>query len=635
MRRISPYPLVLAGVAGLYIGAAKLGIELPVAHGVITPVWAPSGIALVALVLLGPRAWPAVALGAFVANATSGASVAVAVAIAVGNTLEAVAGSVLLRRVGFRPALDRVRDVLALVGLGALVSTTIAATSGVTALWLAGEVSGASYGSDWLLWWSGDAMGDLVLAPLLFVWAAIPHLRLSRAALAEAVLLLGLVIGVSCVVFLAGYWRYPHLLFPLLVWAALRFHQRGVVTASFAVAAIAIAGAVNGSTPVGGTTGTEVVQILEALIAATIVSVLIVGALLAEREEAVRDRERAGRALAEAQEVARIGSWEWDIAANDVMWSDELYRLYGLDPGGPVTYEAYVERIHPADRELVRETVAQARATGEPFAYDHRILGTDGGVRWVHGRGRVVVDASGKALRMVGTSQDITERKRLDELRDNILAAVSHELRTPLTAIIGFAVTLLEKGASLPAETRAEIVTHLAEQARRLERLLSDLLDLDRLRHGALTPRFRPTDVGELATRVAATSSNGRPLDVRVEPVTAEGDAPKVERIVENLLANAARHTPADAEVRLRVEPLDDSVLIAVDDRGPGVPPEDRDAIFELFNRAGAPPAVAGTGVGLSLVAQFAALHGGRAWVEDNPGGGASFRVVLPTRRPE
>ena len=126
-----------------YVAAAKLGIELSVAHGVISPVWAPTGIALAALVLYGPRLWPAVALGAFVANVSSGAAPVDAAFIAVGNTLEAVVGSVLLLRVGFRPALDRVRDVFALIVFGALLSTAISATNGVTTLWISGEVDGS------------------------------------------------------------------------------------------------------------------------------------------------------------------------------------------------------------------------------------------------------------------------------------------------------------------------------------------------------------------------------------------------------------------------------------------------------------------------------------------------------------
>jgi signal transduction histidine kinase len=127
------------------------------------------------------------------------------------------------------------------------------------------------------------------------------------------------------------------------------------------------------------------------------------------------------------------------------------------------------------------------------------------------------------------------------------------------------------------------------------------------------------------------TSVHG--IAVRSEPVLAEVDPAKVERIVENLLANARKHTPRGTEVDVWVERRDTGVLIAVDDRGPGVAEEEREAIFEMFNRGGDLSAIVpGAGVGLALVAEFTALHGGRAWVEENPGGGASFRVFLPSR---
>jgi two-component system sensor histidine kinase KdpD len=236
---------------------------------------------------------------------------------------------------------------------------------------------------------------------------------------------------------------------------------------------------------------------------------------------------------------------------------------------------------------------------------------------------------------MVGTSQDITERKSVEELRDNILSTVSHELRTPLAAIIGFAETLKERGTAIAAATYDEIVTSLTVQARKLERLLADLLDLERLRHGLVQPSFREADVGELVARVAAAqAADGRVVDVIAERAVAEVDAPKVERIVENLLVNAVKHTPPDARIALRVQNRGENVLVSVDDRGPGVPEGDRDAIFEIFTRGDAVSHTPGAGIGLSLVAQFTALHGGRVWVEDNPGGGASFRVLLPARRP-
>jgi PAS domain S-box-containing protein len=615
------YALQLTAIAALYVGAAKIGIELSVARGVITPVWAPTGIAIAALFLLGGRLWPAVALGAFIANVTSDASAGVAAAIAVGNTLEAVVGSELLRRVGVRPALDRVRDALALIVLAAAVAPLIAATNGVTVLWIADDVG--SYGREWLLWWVGDAMGALIVAPLILVWSTNPLRRFVRRQLVEAVLVLVVLAGLSVLVFLAGYWRYPHLIFPVLIWTTLRFRQAGAVTGSFVVTAIAIAGAVDGAIPLGDRSETEIVEILEGLLGAVAVSLLILGAVLEERS-------RADAALNEAQQVAHVGSWDWDISTDRVTWSDELFRIYGFGPQShQVTFDSYLERVHPADRDFVRSTVERAYESGEPFVFDHRIVLPDGGMRWTQSRGRVIKDASGASVRMVGTAQDVTERKQLDELRDSILAAVSHELRTPLTAILGFALTLEEREAALTAEQRRELLRHLAQQAQRLERLLSDLLDLDRLRHGSLTPEFTETDVSELVARV--TSVHG--VAVQSEPVVAEVDAAKVERIVENLLANALKHTPEGTEVTVRVEDGDGGVLIVVDDRGPGVAEDEREAIFEMFSRGALSTNSAGAGVGLALVAQFTALHGGRAWVEENAAGGASFRVFLPERR--
>jgi PAS domain S-box-containing protein len=623
--------LYLIFLATAYVAAAKLGIELSVARGVITPVWAPTGIAIAALFLFGLRLWPAVLVGAFIANVTSDAPVAASAAIAVGNTLEAVVGSELLRRAGVRPALDRVRDVLALILLGAMAAPLIAATNGVTALWAAGELEGSSYGSQWLLWWVGDAMGALIVAPLVLVWSTNPLRRLDRARLVEGSVLLAVLVGVSLLVFLAGYWRYPHLIFPILIWAALRFHQTGAVTGSFLVTAIAIAGAVEGSTPLADRSETEIVQILEGLLSAVAISLLILGAVLEERARADERVAEAVAGLNEAQQVAHIGSWEWNIGPDRVTWSDELFRIYGHEPGSQeMTLQSYLDQVHPADRDLVVATVERALAEGMPFIYDHRIVLPDGTVRWAQSRGRVIRDDSGAPVRMVGTAQDVTERKRIDDLRDTILAAVSHELRTPLTAILGFAITLKERGGELAATARRAIAEHLLEQAQRLDRLLLDLLDLDRLRHGSARATFDQADVADLVARVAS----GYGVAVQSEPVVAQVDVAKVERIVDNLLANAFKHTPTATDVNVRVESSDGGVLIAVDDRGPGVVEAEREAIFEIFNRgADGSSQTTGAGVGLALVAQFTALHGGRAWVEENPGGGASFRVFLPSSR--
>jgi PAS domain S-box-containing protein len=615
-----------AAVGGAYIGAAKFGLHLSVANGVITPVWPPAGIAISALVLRGPRLWPAIAVGALVSNATSGVSIGVATAISAGNTLEALAGWYLLSRVNFRPALDRARDVLALAILAGFVATAVAATNGVTTLRIAGSAAATPYGSAWALWWLGDAMGILLLAPLLLVWATRPWRMPARARIAEGVVLATVLGGTSAAVFLGGLWRYPYPIFPLLVLATLRFRQKGAATGTFIVAAFAIAGAVSGQTPLGSGP-TTAVEILQGLLAFSAVSLLVLGATLTERDEAERELRQAAAKLAEAQQLSHIGSWEWDIATDTITWSDELFRIYGVDPAANIAYGTFLEYVHPHDRDQVRGVVKRAFADGGSFELTHRIVLADGSERTIVGRGHIVAGDDGSPARMVGTGQDITERRAAEALRDSILSTVSHELRTPLTSILGFAMTLRERGG-LDEATRISLTEQVVRQATRLERLLADLLDVDRLRHGLVRAIREPTDVAMLVTRVAVAT--GYPVKVDAEPVVAEVDRPKLERVVENLIVNAIKHTPPSTEITVGVEADGGDLLLRVDDRGPGIPAADREAIFELFSRGAGSGTVHGTGIGLALVAQFTALHGGTAWVEDHDGGGASFRVRLP-----
>ncbi len=235
--------------------------------------------------------------------------------------------------------------------------------------------------------------------------------------------------------------------------------------------------------------------------------------------------------------------------------------------------------------------------------------------------------------------QEATRRLRaLDEMRTVFLNAVSHELRAPLAAVVGIALTLQRVGSALAEADTADLVDRLAANAGKLDRLLSDLLDVDRLNRGIVTPTLRPTDLATLSGGIGREwhrewQQTGRPLELAVEPVVAQVDAAMVERIVENLLANADRHTPPDTPVWVRLARHDQGVLIAVEDAGAGVPPELRAALFEPFRQGPGPQGSAhtlGVGIGLTLVAWFAELHGGRAWVEEQPGGGSSFRVLLP-----
>jgi K+-sensing histidine kinase KdpD len=223
--------------------------------------------------------------------------------------------------------------------------------------------------------------------------------------------------------------------------------------------------------------------------------------------------------------------------------------------------------------------------------------------------------------------------RTLDEMKNMFLDAVSHELRTPLAAVLGIALTLQRADLVLSGEDHLDLVKRLATNARKLERLLSDLLDLDRLTRGILRPNRHPTDVAALVRRVVETSDLlvNHIVTVDAAPVSASLDGPKVERIVENLLANTARHTPAGTHVRVGILARDGGIALTVEDDGPGIPEDLRESIFQPFQQGrNRNPHSPGVGIGLSLVARFAELHGGRAWVEEREGGGASFQVFLP-----
>jgi PAS domain S-box-containing protein len=330
--------------------------------------------------------------------------------------------------------------------------------------------------------------------------------------------------------------------------------------------------------------------------------------------------------------------------------------------------DLWYKRIHPEDKEAAKDAEARSRASGVPLEVEYRMLARDGHIVWVRDEAVVVRDEDGSPLLLQGFMYDVTERKQAeeallrqkeelatlhetvrqayerereageqlraaDETKNAFMAAVSHELRTPLSSILGFAMTLEREELTLEPQEAREILRRLAFNARKLDRLLSDLLDLDRLNRGIVEPRLEPTDIGELIRRAVEECDFlvGREVQVEADQLVVSIDGPKLERIVENLLANAARHTPVDTPVWVRVAAQDGGVLLSVDDAGPGVPDEMKAIIFEPFNRSAPTIYPSGTGIGLSLVARFAGLHGGKAWVEDRPGGGASFRVFLPT----
>jgi PAS domain S-box-containing protein len=345
-----------------------------------------------------------------------------------------------------------------------------------------------------------------------------------------------------------------------------------------------------------------------------------------------------------------------DASLESVYVSPQIAEIAGVTPEAWLADpELWLKLMDPGERDEVRDSYTFAALSGLPWTAEYRMHRPDGRTIWVHDETTFLHSDDGSPLYLQGVIFDITERKlaeqalreseqrerdaaerlrALDEMKNTFLAAVSHELRSPLTSILGLSLTL-ERTPDMVDADRGDLLRRLAQNASKLDRLLKDLLDIDRLNRGIVAPQYRVTDVGALARRTVESLDilTGREVVAEAESVVIPVDPAKVERIVENLLMNAARHTDADRRIWLRVAPDDGGVAIIVEDDGPGVAPEIRSEIFEPFRQGPtASPHAPGTGIGLSLVARFAELHGGRAWVADREGGGAAFHVFLPGR---
>ncbi len=243
-----------------------------------------------------------------------------------------------------------------------------------------------------------------------------------------------------------------------------------------------------------------------------------------------------------------------------------------------------------------------------------------------------VREADGTRVGTVKVLRDVTRERELDRAKSALLSAVSHELRTPLASIKGYVSSLLAEDVAWDEATRREFLTVISQEADRLHRLVNNLLDMSRLEAGTLVIHRDAYDLRVIVSRaLKGVHAADHPIQVVIPddlpPVNV--DAARVEVVLRNLLENALKYTPPGLPVRVRATRQGDKVVVRVEDRGPGIPAEHRERIFDRFYRV---PGVraSGAGLGLAICKGFVEVHGGRIWVEDNPGGGAVFAFTLP-----
>jgi protein-histidine pros-kinase len=670
-------------LAAVYFGTATVGLSLAVMHPNVTLVWPPTGIALAALLLFGGRLWPGIALGAFLANAFTAVPVVTAGGIALGNTLEAVAGAYLLRRVvRFRNSLGRLPDVLGLVVLAAVLSTTVSATIGVASLCLGGAAPWALYGSLWWQWWLGDAMGALVVAPVLLTWGTPPRPSWPARQGAEAAALLVLLVAASQIAF--GGWflsdapAYPlaYGIFPFVIWAALRFGSRGAATATLVVSGIAVWGTVQQVGPFLGRGLTESLLLLQTFMSVVAVTGLLLAATVTER------RRAEGR-FRLAVEAAPNAMMMVDREGRITLLNRQVERSFGYTQEellGRSIETLVPERFrsdHPGHRgRFFAEPQARPMGAGRDL-FGRRKDGSEVPVEI----GLTPVQTEEGTFVLVSII-DITARKRAEEAlqlantrlqeavqraeeasraKSEFLANMSHELRTPLNSIIGFSA-LLEQGVPGPlTEKQQRHVGHIHGSGRHLLAIINDILDLSKVEAGRLELHpgpFLVQDALEAAVSDMRPQAEAKGIAVRLGRGEGLGtlwaDPVRVKQILYNLVSNAVKFTPAGGQVTVTarrvarppdppVEPSrptdgsGESLVVAITDTGIGIKAEDLGKLFREFAQLDASLAreYGGTGLGLALTKRLVELHGGTVTAASpGKGLGSTFTVTLPLRPP-
>jgi PAS domain S-box-containing protein len=406
----------------VYFIAGKFGLLLASLHASASPVWPAAGIALATLLVLGYRAWPAIFVGAFLVNVTTAGNVATSLAIASGNTLEAVCGAWLVNRfAGGTTVFDRPQGVVKFA-LAAVVSTVIGPAFGVTSLAFGGFADWANFGAIWLTWWLGDTTGDLLIAPLIILWSTPPKRRWNRKEVVEVGILLLLLFVLSEAVFCG--WltisarNYPiaFISLPIVIWTAFRFTQRETATGIFILSAIAIWGTMHGFGPFAGETENQSLLALQSWTAVLAITAMALSAGMAERERAAEALRESEASMSLAANAANLGLWVWNIPSGEERWVTEKWRqLFGFADSEPVTFDRFLEVVHRGDSERVKQVVQQILEHGGEYEVDYRITRPDGSIRWIATHGRVELDERGKPVLARGVSRDVTERKIAEE----------------------------------------------------------------------------------------------------------------------------------------------------------------------------------------------------------------------------
>ncbi|HEY9286521.1 MAG TPA: MASE1 domain-containing protein [Candidatus Dormibacteraeota bacterium] len=556
-RRAGQAGVRLAVVAVVYWLAARLSLNLALVHGQVTPLWPPTGIALVAFLIFGRQMWPAIYAAAFAVNLPIGPTPIGAAAIAVGNTLAPLVAAELLRMVGFRRELDRFRDALAIIFLGALAGMTISASVGTAVLFLGGVISSAQAAATWAVWWTGDAMGVLLVAP--FLLGLFDHASSPRLTPRNELEITGLLILTGLVTYLLflNDLRFEYLVLPLIMLAAWRFRLRGAAPAALAASIVAIICAVHGVGPFAEESLFEKMATLQVFNVSLALASFVLASFIETRER----EEKMSRRLAAAEAANEAKTRFLHLAAHELRTPITVISGYltmlsdgslGAAPQGWAQPLAVLGSKTKELNRLVTELLEASRAEAKAVPMVSSTLDLRDVVREAAERARpraelleadVVVDLPGEPVMV---KADVAQLGRiLDNLLNN---AMTYSLEAPRVRMTlsadrdRVAVRVIDQGVGVPMQERERIF----EQFHRLNQ--QTLLNIPGTGLGLYISRQLAEANGGTLTLESSSSEGGTVFALSLPVISSSADRSEVDAA---LMRNAQ---PIAAEALAGVE---------------------------------------------------------------------------------
>jgi PAS domain S-box-containing protein len=669
----------------IYFAGGLLGKQASFLSGSVALVWPPAGIALAAILLFGYRFWPGVALGAVLFSCVNGVPLGFfTFGTAVGNTVGAVVCVYLWKRAcPAASSLERMRDVVAYIGLSCFLGTTVNAAFNIVSLAYAGEVPWDGLFSGLLVWWVPNALAALVIAPFLVSWFTPASARWNPRRVVEATACGAGMVAATQISFntwfVAGIENYPlaFLPYPFLVWSALRFGQRGATTGTLLIAVLAIHSLLRGHGPFVTHHEVESLKLIGSYLGILAVTNMLLAAAAAElrrAEQTISQSERRYRAVVEDQ-TELICRFQPD---GTLTFVNRAYCRFHDRTPAQMLGQKVLDDLLPEDLEIALAGIAQTTVTEPVLTFDRKVRSTSGDGVWHQYTIRRLTHEDGATPEYQAVIQDITQRKHCEEAlrakeralqhakevaeaanhaKSRFLATMSHELRTPLNAIIGFSEILGDQTFGGLNPRQLKYAGNILHSGQHLLQLINDILDLSKVEAGRLEltrSEFSLARILQDVLNIVRTLASKKNIQLHFQlPDTLPplfADEAKFKQIMFNLLSNAIKFTPDGGKVTVRAAleaaganatpraglPAGGGpcLRVTVTDTGIGVRPQDQERIFVEFEQVDSSygRTQQGTGLGLALTKRLVELHGGCVWIESPgiEGQGSTFVVLLP-----